>query len=218
MPPSQLRRLVRTLRRSFPGRERARFASTVAATVSSPPTRGPMWSHRINQIYPLVSLAVDEFPSDVVLDVLSGGIRSLPLGSDLLRLCASSGVETRQRGTRDGSREAADRNDAWESLHSWLLKVGVYRREDGVKYPRVLWGKARSDRHVWYGAYGLNFRPTTEGWRDSASDSVRGPQVTMGRSPGRRLGKLGWIFCVPNPESLKNTFHERSNGFLRWLL
>ena len=53
-----------------------------------------MGSHRIDQIYPLVSLAINEFPSDAVLDVLSGSIRALPLSSDLLRLWTNSSVET----------------------------------------------------------------------------------------------------------------------------
>jgi len=92
-----------------------------------------MRSHRINQIYPLVSLAIEEFPSDVVLDVLSGSIRSLPLSGDLLRLCTSNSVEARQRGARNGGREATDMNwdDVWESLHGWLLEMEVDRRGVG---------------------------------------------------------------------------------------
>jgi len=86
-----------------------------------------MWSYRINQFYPLVSLAIDEFPSDVVLDVLPGSIRPLPLSSDLFRFCTSNSVEASQRGTRNGGREAADMgwDDVWESLHGWLLEMGV---------------------------------------------------------------------------------------------
>ena len=71
------------------------FASTVVKPVSSPPGREPEQSYRINQIYPLVSLAIDELPSDVVLDVLPRGIRSLPLGGDLFRLYTSRGIEAR---------------------------------------------------------------------------------------------------------------------------
>jgi hypothetical protein len=124
-----------------------------------------MCSHRINQIYPLVSLAVDEFPSDVVLDILSGSIRSLPLSGDLFRLCTSIGVETRQRGARDGSRKATDVcwNNVGDSLHGWLLEVGVYRREGELGSRLVLWGKARSDHHVRVDAYGMTAKV-----RDSA--------------------------------------------------
>ena len=73
------------------------FASTVATTVSSLLARGLgwVWSYRVNQIYPLVSLAIGEFSSDVVLDVLSRSIRSLPLSCDLFRLCTGNSVETR---------------------------------------------------------------------------------------------------------------------------
>ena len=135
MPPWRLRRPVRTLRRLFPEHEKARFASTTVISISSPQQRGSMWTHRVNQIYPLVSLAVDKFAPDVVLDVLSGSIRPLPVSSDLFRLHASSGVEIGEWGTRDGGREATDMSwdDAGESLHGWLLKVEVRRRERGLK-------------------------------------------------------------------------------------
>lgn len=32
-------------------------------------------------------------------------------------------------------------NDTGESLHDRLLEMGVCRREGGVKYPRILWGR-----------------------------------------------------------------------------
>ena len=50
-------------------------------------------------------------------------------------------------------------NDTGESLHDWLLEMGVCRREGGLKYPRILWGKARSDRHVPIGAYWSGRQP-----------------------------------------------------------
>jgi len=71
------------------------FALTVAVTVSSPRHEGRVWSYRVNQIYPLVSLAIGKFPPDVVFDVLSGSIRSLPLGGDLFRLRTGNSVEAR---------------------------------------------------------------------------------------------------------------------------
>ena len=90
-----------------------------------------MQSYRIHQIYPSLSLTVYEFPSNVVLYTLSGSIRSLPVSSDLFRLCTSNSVETQQRGAGNGSRKAANLgwDDIWESVHGWLLEMGECRRE-----------------------------------------------------------------------------------------
>ena len=110
-----------------------------------------MWSHRINQIYPLVRLAIDKFPSDVVLDVLSGSIRSFPSSSDLFRLCTSNSVEASQWGTRDSGRKAAYMGwyHGWESLHGCLLEdESVWGEGRLSDVQRFCGEEARSDRHV----------------------------------------------------------------------
>ena len=119
-----------------------------------------MRSHRINQVYPLVRLAIYEIPSDVVLDILSRSIRSLPLSSNLFRSCTSNSVETGQWSARDGSREAANLGwyDVWKSLHGCSLGgEGVWKRGWSNDVRQFCGERARSNRHVIYGAYGLVF-------------------------------------------------------------
>jgi hypothetical protein len=124
-----------------------------------------------------VRLAIDEFPSDVVLDVLSGSIRSLPLGTDLFRLCTSTALRP-----DNGAREmAVARPRTWVgttfgslcmTVHS---RMRVYGREGGLSGVRLFCGeKARSDRHVRVGVYRM-IQWTFGGPEHTMGDGTRRP-------------------------------------------